>query len=65
MGVARDLVEELKASFREKDVWSMADCEKYVGWLVWKMNGNELTERTSRQFCTRQLTNLVLKFKEW
>ncbi|RHS68200.1 hypothetical protein DW954_02360 [Clostridium sp. AM45-5] len=65
MGVARDLVEELKASFERKmcGVWLIA--RNYVGWLVWKMNGNELTERTSRQFCTRQLTNLVLKFKEW
>lgn len=33
MGVTRDLAEELVASFREKDVWSMADCEKLC-WLA-------------------------------
>lgn len=65
MGVARDLVEELKASFREKDVWSMADCEKLC-WLAgmkdeWKRADGENFEAV----CTRQLTNLVLKFKEW
>jgi hypothetical protein len=41
-------VEELKASFREKDVWSMADCEKLC-WLAgmedeWKRADGESFE---------------------
>lgn len=33
MGTERDLAEELAVSFREKDVWNMAECEKLC-WLA-------------------------------
>ena len=33
MGIERDLAEELATSFREKDVWNMAECEKLC-WLA-------------------------------